>query len=473
LRVKSYWRVTSQSGNFQIGLDDACRQFPFMSTVATTGVTINGETLSDNTSDKIHALWTYGNTASDRGTKLSAAGAMPDSYQTYSDYVALGTARNPLGSYGEVDSEQSRGGIEYTIISPTVVEFSTTEPLMISPFLSGLQQDEGMVNVDRINVSFRHKSDLQRVWSHAGTGQAISGLTVEFTRAPELLATFITPDSLEQIPASQALNYHKLQDYVQRTELVASGANSQVVQNSLKLTQVPDRMYLFLKQARDTESFETSDSFARINNVSILWNNQSSLLSGATIEDLYKMSVENGLNTSFPAFARYRGSVVCVDFGKDVGLPASEAPGSRGTYAMQVTTSFRNIGQASQTFESWIVLQYGGVFTISEHQASASLGMLDQATVLATMGHPSVPHHVMDQLQGGGFWSSLKNIVKTGGQAALQAAPLLESAAMALGHPEISAGIGAAAGVGRALGGGLKSGGTLHSGGRLARRRVR
>ena len=98
IRVKSYWRVTSQSGNFQIGLDDAVRQFPFMSTVATTNVTVNGETLSDNTSDKIHALWNYGNTASERGTKLSAAGAMPDTYQTYSDYVALGTARNPLGS---------------------------------------------------------------------------------------------------------------------------------------------------------------------------------------------------------------------------------------------------------------------------------------------------------------------------------------------------------------------------------------
>jgi len=185
------------------------------------------------------------------------------------------------------------------------------------------------------------------------------------------------------------------------------------------------------------------------------------------------MSVENGLNTTFPAFSRYRGSVVCVDFGKDIGLPASEAPGSRGTYAMQVTTSFRNLGQASQIFESWIVLSYGGVFTISEHQASASLGMLDQATVLATQNHPSIPHHVMEQLQGGGFWSSLKNIVKTGGQAALAAAPALEAVATGLGHPEIAQGLALAAGVGKSLSGsGLRSGGTIVSGGKM-RRRVR
>jgi hypothetical protein len=467
IKVKSYWRVTSQSGNFNLGLDDASRQFPFNSSVQTTSVTINGENISDNTSDKIHALACYGNNAEDRTLKWGTCAACPDAYQQYADYVSQGTARNPLCNYGENSAEQSRGGLDYTIVSPTVVEFTTTEPIFVSPLANGLCEEEGMSNIDRLNFSFRHKADLSRVWSHASTGNAISGLTVEFYKAPEILVTFITPDALEQIPQVQSLSYHKTQDYVQRSEAVAAGASSQISLNSLKLTQVPDRMYLFVKLARDQETFETSDSFAGITRLSVLWDNQSGLLGSASQEDLYRMSVENGLNLSYPAFKRFRGSVVCVDFGKDIGLPGDLAPRTNGVFSSQITLNFENVSAVTQTYEVWTILQYGGVIEISEHQSRTILGGLSQQEVLSTSNGPSMSNMDFQHLQGGSFWSSLKSIVKTVGKGVSAAAPAAAGIATALGRPDLATGLGVAGSVGKAV-----SGGTLKSGG-MMRRRIR
>jgi hypothetical protein len=471
IRVKSYWKLTSQSGDFNLGLDDAVRQFGFSSTVATSSVTINGENISDNTADKIHALACYGNTAEQRGSQWSACGAMPDSYQKYSDYVTFGTARNPLAEYGEVSSEQSRGGLDYTVISPTVVEFSLTEFISISPLLNGLTEEEGFANIDRLNVSFRHKADLSRVWSHADTGNAISGLTVEFTKAPELLVTFITPDNLESIPEVQSLSYSKLQDYVIRTEAVASGASSQIALNSLKLTQIPEKMYIFVKLARDQETFETSDSFAGITRVSVLFDNQSGLLGNATQEDLYKMSVENGLNLTFPAFKKYRGSVICIDMGKDIGLPDGLAPRVNGNFSTQTTINFENLSSVTQTYEVWSILQYSGVIEISEHQSRTILGGISQADVLATTNGPSMSNADYQHLSGGSFWTSLKSVIKGAGRGVSALAPVASGVASALGRPDIGMGISTAGAVGKAISGsGLRSGGGM---GMMPRRRVR
>jgi hypothetical protein len=64
-----------------LGVEDCLRQFPLNSIVDVTTISINGESVSDNTTSKLHAMLTYGNTAQDRDRSVSTSPAQPDQYQ--------------------------------------------------------------------------------------------------------------------------------------------------------------------------------------------------------------------------------------------------------------------------------------------------------------------------------------------------------------------------------------------------------
>ncbi len=482
-KVRSYLRITTDQPH-QLGTNDALRQLPLNSIVDVTTVQINGESISDNSGDKLHAMLCYGNDRTERNRSLSMAPSMPDSYQEYADWGVYGSAKNPLSAFGENGAEDPRGGFPVNVVSPTVFEVVVTEPLMISPFFNGCgMQEEGFVNVNQFNISLRYKSDLARVLSHSTLGNAITSVQVEFYQQPEMLCTFITPDMTQPIPDMQVLPYHKSQDYIKSVPSLAAGATTRVTSDSIKLSQIPRRLYLFVRHSRSSSTFNTSDSFLSVEGLSILWNNNSGLFSGATKEDLFEISRRNGLNISYQSWAKYRGGVMCIEFGKDIGLLDDEAPGVQGQYTIQIQMDVKN--QSSSAFEGefYQVFLMEGTFSIAENMGRASLGNLTKGLVLDSKEHPTpeVDYAHYEHLQGGSFFSSLKNIVNKvahGVGSVADVASKVVSAVPGLSEiaPVISTVGDVAHGVealsGKGLAGGRLAGGRL-AGGRLAGGQVR
>jgi hypothetical protein len=400
---------------------------------------------------------------------ISTSPAMPDMYQEYSDYLAFGSSKNSLSNYGEQSVEEGRGGFPVQVISPTQFRCVLTEPIFLSPYLTGLHhQDEGFVNVNQMNVSFRWKSDLSQILSHSSAGNAITTVTVTMYQAPEILTTFITPDLTQPIPSLQVLPYQKPQEYIKTMGPLVTGSVATVISDSIRLSQIPRRVYLFCRHQRSTSNQNTADSFLAIDSLSILWNNQSGLFSSATPEDLYRISKSNGCNLSWPQFTKYRGSVMCLEMGKDIGLLDTEAPGTQGQYTLQVQMRVRNASSSTFTGEFYLVCLNEGTFSISENFARASLGNLTPALVLAAKQSPEMHHLTYQQLQGGSFWSSLKNIVNkiSRGVQSVAESPITKTLVGSLA-PEFSpllAGVGSLAGVTRGLSGGSVSGGGVSGG---------
>ncbi len=477
VRVRCYVEVESQSGDFQVGTNDAPRQFPLHSILDVSTVQINGESISDNIGDKVHALMTYGNSAEDRNKTWSTTCAMPDNFQQLSDWSTLGSGKNPLAEYGENSTEQTRGGFVYEVVSPTVARYVFTEPLILSPFYEGLgHQVEGFVNVNQLNFNLRWKSNLDKIWSHASTGNAISGLNVSFYRAPELLTTYITPDITQEIPRLQTLPYHKSMDYLRSVDNMAIGETRRVVSDSIKLSQIPRKMYLFVRRRRQDTTFETADSFAGIKRLSVLWNNQSGLFANATPQDLFEISRRNGCNLTYPQWSKYRGSVLCIEFGHQLGLMDNEAPGVRGQYTIQIELDVENLsGEAGWNGEFYTLMMMEGTFQISENMGRATLGNLTPDVVFMARQSDELDFTQYEHLRGGGFFSSLKSFInkvargiQKGAKLATKIAPAVvgafpQLAPVAGALPAISAG----ADLARALSGGRLSGGRL-SGGRLS-----
>ena len=474
MRVRCYVEVEAVGGNFQVGTNDAPRQFPIHSMCDVLTVQINGESLSDNVGDKLAAMLAFGNCPEERNKTWSQTCAMPDQYQQLDDWTTYGSGKNPLADYGENSTETPRGGFVVEVVSPTVLRYVLTEPILMSPFFDGLgHRVEGFLNVNQFNIAYRWKSDISKFWTHSSAGNAITDVNVSFYNAPEILTTFITPDITQPLPRLITLPYHKTQDYLKTVRPLAIGEiYNGLVSDSIKLSQIPRRIYLFVRRSRRTTDFTKADAFAGIRRVNILWNNESGLLGNATQQDLYEMSMRNGLNMSYSQFVKHRGSVVCIEMGTDIGLLDNEAAGVRGQYTFQVQLDIENLsGEADWEGEFYTLMLNEGTIQISENQCRTTLGNLTADVAFAAKQSQEFAYSDYHQLRGGGFFSSLKSFVNKvargvqhGANFASKHAPAVvsafpELAPIAAGLPAISAG----AALARGLSGGRLSGGSVMS----------
>lgn len=202
-------------------------------------------------------------------------------------------------------------------------------------------------------------------------------------------------------------------------------ASVSLVSQSLQLNQIPDKIYITVgyPQTSPTKTCAFTDSFASIANISINWNNSSGLLSSATQQDLWRMSVENGINQSWQEFQGYTagiitpkavtytalnnagaaavpitipagtptyiqtcGSVLCLEFGKDIELKDDYyAPGSLGNFQLQFNLGVYNTSPLYDISTGYVIqtiIQNSGVFSLERGVASSYLGILTKSDVL-------------------------------------------------------------------------------------------
>lgn len=439
MKVRVYLEVETDA-DLQLGTNDALRQCPISSITDVLTCQVNGETISDNLGDKLHAMLTFGD-RHEWNKSMSMTPISPDNFQEYQDWSIYGSSKNPLSNYGEAAAYDPRGGYPVEVLAANKFRAVVTEPLLLSPFYNGQgHQEEGFVNVQQFNISFRWKTDLSKVLSHSSLGNAITSVVVRFYQAPEILTTYITPDLTQPIPQLQVLPYHKPQEYIKASTptALAAGNSTTITSDSIKLSQIPRKMYVFVRHERSTSNYTTSDSFLALTRLNVLWNNQSGLFAQCGPQELYEISRRNGSNLSYPQWSNYRGSVFCAEFGKDIGLMDNEAPGVQGQWTIQVEATFKNTGTNPFTGDYYIVMLNEGTFSIAENMARASLGNLTPAGVLAAKASPELDFTHYENLQGGGFFSKLKHLVKRTahgvGKVAKAVAPVVSAI-----NPEVGA----------------------------------
>lgn len=480
VRIKIYLEVKADNP-FQIGLNSAVRQYPIASITDTIVTQINGETFSQNTADFIHSLGSYNTGALERNKSLSTTAAMPDSYQEYSDWATYGSGKNPLSSYGENSYEQTRGGINYKI-APDAKSFRVelTEPFFLSPFYSGHgDEQEGFVNINQMNITFRWTSLLRKIISQSTLGGSLGNIDVSFYQAPEILINYLTPDLTQMLPSVQTLPYVQQQEYIRPVGIVQPNASVTLLSDSVKLSMIPDRMYLFCRHTRSSMTENTSDSFLKINRVRVNWNNQSSLLGTASQEQLFEMSSRAGLDMTFPQFQNYRGSVFCLQYGKDIGLLDSECPGVAGQYTVSTQIDITNTSSVAGDFEFFMVFSMGGMVSIFENGCRASIGNLTQGDVLeARMNAPRMDYHEANRLSGGGFFDGLKRFANNVSRGVENVSRVVGDVASAIPLPfaqQVAQGARSVGNIARSIKnetGGRLVGGRASGGSMLSRRRM-
>ena len=430
------------------------RQFPMSSIIDTTTIQINGESISDNTAEILHPMLNYGVYYDAQTSYNSTSPVMNDNYQNYEDWLKSGAgggnAKNPLAAWGANSVIDTRASFVPTSSTQRLgnlkiwdVEYEITEPLFLSPFSSGFSSklEQGFVNINQMTINLRFKSELGYIWCTTpyrganGTtftpDAVVTNVAVIFTKTPTLLVTYISPDITQPIPPIQVLNYSK--PLVFKKDLgTFDGSNKvTITSDSIKLSQIPRKMFLWCAvNPQDAvgqlttgpittakQPWVTTDTYPALENINVQWANQTSLLATATKQQLYDMCVMNGLKRSYTQWKDYVGSVYCVEFGTQIGLLDSEAPGCVSQAQIQVTSSWLNLcvnnalPKRKYTFYMMFLLE--GTCSITENSARALLGNFTPADVLNAKKQPQQMTMDYSDYNGGGqFFTNLKNFFK-------------------------------------------------------------
>ncbi len=429
---------TAGSRLVQIG-QDAPRFMPLTSVTQTCEVLLGDQTFTQKLNWYHDALMRYNNNWAELSQDLSTFPSMFDD----DAILKYGSAMNALARIGEAGPGiEPRGGFPYNIVSGNgvdeqiaVVEFRTYEPILMSPLNWGHSNQKSFRNITQLSINYTFATDLSRVWSRSYAGQAtnviiraeIIGSSVPISpgvdsRPPILEIITMTPKSFQVINPYQRYASGEITPYVQNAATLAPGATTEVAVNNVTISGIPSRIYIFARRRDNDRTFNTTDTYAAINSISMTFGNDSGIFNQCSPQQLYAISAQNGYVGSFSDWYRYSGSVFCMDFSKDVPIKDEWASGVMENIQFQYNISLTNIAEADIynpaanqdiSYSIYSIVVYDGLVTIDpDGQVRRERNILTKLMVNDAKSAQLLPYSTVDTFAvgGGSFGSKLKMI---------------------------------------------------------------
>jgi len=290
------------------------------------------------------------------------------------------------------------------------------------------------------------------------------------TTTPTLLVEYITQDPIlaSKQPATLAYDYSLVQPFITPAGNY-SGATEDKTNfsaQSLRLASIPKRLYIFARPSKSVLIADTAqttpDTFLRIKNLSVSFNNRINLFSTMTEADLYQMSVRNGLQDSFNDWKYQTGSVCIIDIAKDFGLESDETDGQANKFStlqLTATLSASPLAYAgiqaggALAYDFYVLVESPGKCFINASECQYILTGPSASEVLKLTSElePKVEaHEVEASAVGGSFLGGMGRLIKRGVEKFKN-----------LRHEDVARGLDMAQGALKSLGLGV-AGGSAH-----------
>ena len=395
----------------------ALRKQPIAATTTNLNFTIANSAFNYAVNESIDALLQYGIYEGDETQALSPLAK--DESQEYATLAVPTSARNPLNPFASaVPNYVTRGCFnqlfENVVNTDTSFSFqvTVTEPLFIPPLRFGNRDfSKGIHGVNSYNLNMTF-GNLQRAFSMATTAStSLSTFNVHIAN-PIVMARFYTPKGTAQIPKEILYAYNEVQNFSTFVGTQAGGALFTVNSNNLQLPTIPSKIYMFAKRSQATSTYLTTDTYASLQSLRILFNNKSGILGNGSQQQLYNMSCRNGLSqVDYVSWVSGCGSVCAMSPVADFGLSELQAPGVIGNnYNLQVQATYQNIDANPIEYTFWIVCIYDSLMSIRGGSVYQSTQQITREDILRAKELADYPSRAERMLQGGSFLSSLKGI---------------------------------------------------------------
>ena len=411
-----------------------CR--PIASTTATEEVNINNDSVSNSSINEWNnAIYGhYNNDYKDRKIKMSPS--MNDQFQNYED--GINTNKNVLShEYGNSgsDTDEPRGAfVQFSTEeqqdgnTTAVVNLTVTEAINVSPFVDLGQHSSfyaGLAGISTLTYSCTF-TKLNRILSLV-KDQGLPGL-IDITDVQtdvldcRLLFNILTPPETIKVPRSLQYAYHNIDALPTQGQLVVPGmtdplnpSSITLSLNNVQLQGIPKKMFIFAKRSDNQDTPFSTDTYLPLDvkkrPLTIEFNNQT-FLSNATAQDLYHLSVKNGNNQTWSQFIKHTGSVVCLNFGVDIGLPFSESSGTVGNWMIRCEASFVNTSKDDIRPKLYVVMVYDGVYNIIDGSANHNNGVLSKNDVVNAQLSQLTFKDAEEIYNGGNFFSTMGSLFR-------------------------------------------------------------
>jgi len=462
---------TSGDKIVQYGVDFALSQFPLHTLVQTLSATINDTTVTMNTSDVLREVLRL--TDSQKNRLQRTCPTYPDTYQNYNQ--AFGTVPNPLGGY-EVSATPSEvkngaywnvsftdaGGADlsgsgnyiangYTVnyvdgvpiyggaggvvpaggtATPIFFRFTSTEKLVLSPFvfsdthandtgLFGIQNIQLVMNFGQPSFTGSNYRVLRTQSSYGNevviNAGSLAYNTVAFTNS-KVNVQFLTPSLDLPLPPRSIVPYLEFPRYVsQRSDIVpANGLKDSIQSQTITLPSIPDMMIIYAKPL--TYAGDEADWYLPISKISCNFDNYSGLLSSHSTEELYQMSISNGLVMDYNQWIGKTNSLISgassskvpltggflvLKPAKDITLSTGQAPSLVGNFTFQFQATVNNNTATNVNgFNLWVITANSGFFESVKGSSRIVKGVLDERSILSAPP-AELSRNSLDRMVGG------------------------------------------------------------------------
>lgn len=447
------------------------RSYPLQKALDTVQMTINNQSMSINISDMLSAMEHFN---IDRKLKAVDYSKCPTygacQSQVFSD-LFLAT-RSPMSLYADGQDDLAPQAFPFTIVSQSndgagnctsVLDFVSCEPLFLSPLFWGAFDDDQAaflgvrtfdLTLNFLNQGANRMLAIDRISAGVNYGVSAWNASMSFSNfspafsyndenQPVLLFQYITPqlDKAALLGNISQRELHYPFFNIERfptdsNSALAAGAQATQTSNNIQLNSIPSKMYIYVRNSNSVMNADPfqSDTFAKINSVSVQWGNKNGVLASASPQQLYDLSCKNGCQMSWAAWSGAKmnngalagaasgfgfaanqysgtGSVLALD-PLDLGLDALDAPGKIKQLMVQVTVNYTNVSSDSITPTLYFVAVSQGVFTIYNGQASALVGVLTSDDILNARkqtGKLMLSYAEIRRVNGGNFLSNIKS----------------------------------------------------------------
>lgn len=412
----------------------ALRSWPLAHCMTDINIKVNDQSFSTQPQQFIQALQHAYIGQDDNNLWLSTFPSLPDNYQTYAQ--GLGANNNPLNGYESSSYwANARGTFPYTVLvnTPTAfsIQYTITEPLIVPPLLiNPKNRENGFGNLSQLLINIQFSSLLRAFSYDEVNGNPLTTLTATITGTPQLLIKQITPSREEPMPMYLNLSYDVITTYpTQFNQTVLPGAIYEYSSiNAIQLNQVPKKIYIWSGYSQSNYDstvvpgggYSICDSFSELLSLSITFNNKTGILSSATEQDLFLLSKKNGINVSWPQWTGAGannpnsptiglGSVLCLKFDEDIGLPDDLAPSVSEKFNFQLLNSrFRNINPNTITPTLYVTFCYDGAMTLTEGRCYQFSPMLTKQDAINAPIYERAQYSSVHDMMGGDFYSGVK-----------------------------------------------------------------
>jgi hypothetical protein len=406
--------ITLTDGN------NACRGFSAI--VDSTNVSVNGLTITQETRFTRDVYQRFADDLDGLVKFKSLTPSLITEGDMFSSYVAgLDTNMNTLGGY-RTSQRRSLGRSFYPVVveaNPAAagsaqlvarVRVKFAELFTISPLEYEGNLVPGLANITSLQVNFNISSEKERFWSKAKSVlpgfQDRCDVSVQFESSSwGVNFCEITLPVFYSLPPSIALSYYDIQRQNSLSKTIpVSTEIKEFNSNTYQLNQTPSRVILYVKKKSEPTANQRifqSDTFLAIENVSIQYNNMASILSSATPEQLFQISSRNGSTQSYTEFRGWAvnygstldgnldnkvaltGSVICLDFGKDISSDPTSIPGTSINANISFNVKCLNHSNVASDYELEILYIYSGVMVCSPGAAFSYRSLLTRDETLS------------------------------------------------------------------------------------------